>query len=970
MALTTGRRKKLRRFLVLGVAPVLALTAASFSANPAEAKDPGAPNPTNRPGLSDKASYYDVRNDPANAKALRTKAAQQSAKPKFGVAALRKELGTQGIVSIDPLTGTARSVSRLNGFLTGPSNRAAADVARDYVRTHPDVFGLDTNGMNRLTLRRDYVDIGATHHLSFIQSVDGVPVFGNGVQANVAKDGRLINVVGSPVAALPSAAGVPGVSADKARVAATAGVEATAKPAKASVQGGPRRTTTFSTGERAELAYFQTLGGLRLAWQTLTMPSHKDMYTSIVDAESGKVLYRRSLVSNDNGLAWDNYPGAAAGGVQRSHDLTNAGWLPNDSPRLAGNVAHVYNDANDDNTAQPTEEITPSGPRKFNFPFKDFNSVDPRCTPAFQCSWDPKTPNSWQTNRNQNGVQVLYFLGKYHDHLLRAPIGFTRAAGNFEAVDDDAVQAEIMDGSNTAGGLPDSNHADNANMATPPDGQKPRMQMYLFSDPANPADPFIPSNGGDEADVVYHEYTHGLSNRLVVDALGNSTLGNIQAGAMGEAWSDWYAMNFLVKQDFQPDDPNVPGDVRIGNYVGAGNDLIRSQPMDCPVGTTSTKCPGTPGAGPGGYTYGDFGHIIGQPEVHADGEIWGETLWDLRTAVGTWKAESLVTRAMELSPANPSFLDMRNGILLADQVLYKGSSNTKLWKAFAKRGMGWFAGAVDGDDTAPVEDFSMPPAPNTPTGSLSGVVTDQDSHAPIAGAVVGFGGHASGFPGDYAAVTDATGHYTISGILPGTYPAVFARGNGYDRQVTTLSIASRANSRDWSLRRDWAALAGGGSVVAFNGPDFTGFGCGPNSAIDQSLGNGWGSTSDLTGGVAVPKFVTVKLPRAVNISQVAIDPGNTCGDGGSASTKDWKVETSVDGTTFVLAASGTFGPIDRHRLNLVTLAAGTNTGINVIRFTMISPQLPGDPSTLCPGPFSGCLFMDMSELEVYGLPAP
>ena len=60
------------------------------------------------------------------------------------------------------------------------------------------------------------------------------------------------------------------------------------------------------------------------------------------------------------------------------------------------------------------------------------------------------------------------------------------------------------------------------------------------------ADPFIQANGGDEADVVYHEYTHGLSNRLVVDADGNSTLGGIQAGAMGEAWSDWYAMDYLV----------------------------------------------------------------------------------------------------------------------------------------------------------------------------------------------------------------------------------------------------------------------------------------------------------------------------------------------------------------------------------------------------------------------------------------
>ena len=48
--------------------------------------------------------------------------------------------------------------------------------------------------------------------------------------------------------------------------------------------------------------------------------------------------------------------------------------------------------------------------------------------------------------------------------------------------------------------------------------------------------------------MVYHEYTHGLSNRLVVDANGNSTLGEVQAGSMGEAWSDWYAMDYLVGQ--------------------------------------------------------------------------------------------------------------------------------------------------------------------------------------------------------------------------------------------------------------------------------------------------------------------------------------------------------------------------------------------------------------------------------------
>jgi extracellular elastinolytic metalloproteinase len=189
----------------------------------------------NRAEVSDKAAFYDSRTDPSNAKALRNKATQLSATPAAGVTALRKELGTQGVVSIDPLTSTARSVSRLDGFLTMPSRQPAATIALDYVRGHQDVFGLDAAAVARLVLRRDYVDIADTHHLSFIQSFGGVPVFGNGVQANVAKDGQLINVVGSPVSSQPGAAGAPGISADRARVAATATVEATAKPATATV---------------------------------------------------------------------------------------------------------------------------------------------------------------------------------------------------------------------------------------------------------------------------------------------------------------------------------------------------------------------------------------------------------------------------------------------------------------------------------------------------------------------------------------------------------------------------------------------------------------------------------------------------------------------------------------------------------------------------------------------------------------
>ena len=64
------------------------------------------------------------------------------------------------------------------------------------------------------------------------------------------------------------------------------------------------------------------------------------------------------------------------------------------------------------------------------------------------------------------------------------------------------------------------NHIDNANMYTPPDGTPPTMQMYLWHLPGatDAQEPCVPASGANDASILYHEYTHGLSNRLVVDA--------------------------------------------------------------------------------------------------------------------------------------------------------------------------------------------------------------------------------------------------------------------------------------------------------------------------------------------------------------------------------------------------------------------------------------------------------------------
>ncbi len=203
-----------------------------------------------------------------------------------------------------------------------------------------------------------------------------------------------------------------------------------------------------------------------------------------------------------------------------------------------------------------------------------------------------------------------------------------------------------------------------------------------------------------------------------------------------------------------------------------------------------------------------------------------------------------------------------------------------------------------------------------------------------------------------------------------------AFANGYDRIAITQTISassSGATTHNFQLVRDWASALKGGTVTAFNGPDFTAFGCGPINAIDQSQGAGWGSTSDLspTGQPTAntPKFIVVQLPVALDVSTFGVDPSNTCGDSPSASTGDFKIETSTDGTTYKVAATGTFTPADLGKVNTVTPAAGTTAGVKFVRFTMINPQVFQIPGASCPGPFSGCDFMDMSELEVYGSPS-
>jgi Zn-dependent metalloprotease len=972
-----------RRRAGLGLVAVASLTVAGLAAGTSYASGSGSPAASAAAshrsarasvGHAVKDPYVDVTDQGA---AVQTRALRTASRV-TGQPATRRFLKagpTDGsVLDIAGSTGTVRWLGNLAGTLTGPSSDSPKKVTLDYVSAHLADLGLVAGDLDTLHLKRDYRDIAGTHHLYFTQTVNGTPASRNGLTASVDKQGRLLTLGGSPITTA-TATKLPPASA----LTITSPAEALARTRGTLAPGGDL------SDDAATRVVFATADGLRPAWETVVTSSETPA-TTVIDAVTGQILQRTPLTQYEHstGRVFKFFPRSHKGGRQVRVDFTKKHWLGKHAHILSGNNSHTYSDVDDNNRASAQEEVHPRHGQSWGFRLKPFHLSFAKkfCSNPWPCTWNPNKPFSWRVNRAQNATQVFFFVNNWHDHLKAAPIGFTEAAGNFQLKNHtkqgkggDPVTTQTDDGANTGTGryrgLPDGGHVDNANMSTPPDGHKPRMQMYLqhfpFSTYGFSGDPFSPTNVGDEADTVYHEYTHGLSNRLNVDVRGRSTLRNGQSGAMGEAWSDWYAMDYLVKKGLQRDRAGQ-ADIQVFKYDGLGVFLDRTEPLDCKVGQSAQLCTGGTTGHEGGYTYDDYGNVAGGPEVHADGEIWSQTLWDLRDELGSNKTEALVTRAMELAPYTPSFIDMRNAILVADTALYDGANHDAIWNVFANRGMGFSAGALGSSDSEPAAAFDLPPA-TVATGDISGTITDGDTDQPLEGVTVtlAFDGWGAANP---SAVTDQFGDYQIQGVPRGSYAKLIAQGHGY-RATKSVDVGPGTNDVDFAPRFNWAGPGTGTRVVSASGKDYSGFGCGPEAAIDGSTA-GWstnaGPGSQTTGvdGFGKKRLV-IKLGAPVDVTGFGVDPSATCGDDETSSTAGYKIEGSASsGGPWSTLATGTFTGADNERINEIA-ASGSTAGVRFVKFTIKSDQVP-DFGTTCAGGGgpSGCHFTDLTELQVFG----
>jgi len=632
--------------------------------------------------------------------------------------------------------------------LMGHTQDINSSKAMQLVARNKTAIGLSDKDLGNAIVSDAYYNQTSGTQLVYLQqSYKGLPVF-NQIKTLAFKNDLLVSVAGTSIKSIEKITrhveATPAISAEVAVKKAISDKKLTIiQPLKSTLLNGSQKLDFGKSGisnEKitAELMWVSLNDGkeLKLAWQVYLVPSNSADYWLInVDANNNEILgeinltvycnfdgdknqqhqndcnnqtHQKEAIKNAilskpsgfspaivNGASYriipfpaesPNHPGGAPDIRTNPWTLapgnaTSLKWHSNgttDYTITRGNNVLAAEDRDGSNATpgQPANSSTSPDPLTFDF-VPDFTVAPTQTTPV--------------QNQPFNITNLFYWNNIIHDLVYQ--YGFDEVSGNFQSnnqgrggAGNDHVIADAQDGGGT----------NNANFATPADGGSGRMQMYLWNS--------TPQKDGDvDNGIIVHEFGHGISNRL---AGGPSQAGCVSnAEQMGEGWSDYYAL--MATQDWGnsllTDGFNKPRG--IGTYAtgqspsGAG---IRSQRY-CTNFAINNKVYAT--------------SIPGTNQQHSRGELWCATLWDMTWNIinqagsinpnifdasgagGNSIALKLVTEGLKLQACNSGFIDGRNGILQADQILYAGAYRCAIMQAFARRGMGFDASQGSANST-------------------------------------------------------------------------------------------------------------------------------------------------------------------------------------------------------------------------------------------------------------------------------
>ena len=554
-----------------------------------------------------------------------------------------------------------------------------------------------------LILKKHYRSAGSgTTHVFLRQRLGGIEVFHSDVAVHVAADGSVIDLcsrmVPEPQNHLAASA-KPVLSPLAAVAAAAAALDLPWRgaPAVKGEAAGPMRETVLGGGGisrddiPAKLNYFKKEGGmLVLAWYIVLHPHASGQWFDLqIDAVTGELLWQFNRYRN----APDTY---------RVYALPTTN--PDDGPRTlvagpADSEASPYGWHDVNGLPGPDYYVTRGNnvSAQGDLDGDDVGGIQPNGGPTLHFDFPAGLNQSPYSYTEAATVNLFYWNNICHDIHYR--YGFDEASGNFQdnnygrgGAGGDPVEADAQDGW----------AYNNANFATPPDGQSGRMQMFVWT----MTDPW--RDGDFDNVIIVHEYGHGVSTRLVGGPHHVTGLRGAQSGGMGEGWSDWWGLVLTAKPGDQGDDERG-----VGMYV-LGQDLDGGGIRHFQYTTNMVANP---------LTYADLPQTGGQ--VHYVGEIWCSILWDMywflierygfdpdlyNGAGGNNVAMQLVMDALKLTPIDPTFVDARDALLLADENRYGGAHQSHIWRACARRGLG--VGADPGSSHNSINvtaSFEMPP---------------------------------------------------------------------------------------------------------------------------------------------------------------------------------------------------------------------------------------------------------------------
>ncbi|CAG7847122.1 Extracellular metalloproteinase 2; AltName: Full=Elastinolytic metalloproteinase MEP2; AltName: Full=Fungalysin MEP2; Flags: Precursor [Serendipita indica DSM 11827] len=465
---------------------------------------------------------------------------------------------------------------------------------------------------------------------------------------------------------------------------------APAEPAiakEAAISAAEQKLGGKHNGREPSLEYYiQSDGNMALTWVVQVQTSGGDhWYEAFVDASNSNVIATNDFVAGASYNAVDPTVQDVTQGYSTHKDPSDKTSSPNGW--------HVLGTKTTDDTSG-NNAISYKGSESATTKQSSANLV-------FDYTYDTTQEPTAGQNVDAARVNTFFISNTIHDINYR--YGFTEQTFNFQndnfgkgGQGNDRILISVQDD----GGV------NNANFATPADGESGQMRMYIW-------DRSKPNRDGDLSnDIIAHEQTHGTTNRMTgggtgrclqtTESGGMASILNIKSSSklilcQGEGWSDAFAEWLEHKDSSVPD--FVLGGWTFNNPAG-----IRSHPY-------STD----PKVNP--LTYASIKQL---DEVHAIGEVWANMLHNVYAElVGQfgWAEDSYVNPdsdkgnvvflrlfydALLLQPCNPTMIDARNAWMSADKNRYSGKHTCAVWKAFASRGLGAKAKA------GYIEDNSMP----------------------------------------------------------------------------------------------------------------------------------------------------------------------------------------------------------------------------------------------------------------------